>query len=189
MKYMKTFESFSINENASDISGLLSVVNGEFSKLPEAERQRLLDETKAVADKLGVSLEQLADTDFAVKAMVDEAEKAEIVIEEGFFGDILSWIKSKASTFYRSFGKIIGFGGGLASFATMITAIGLGDAEQNAFNEYLRELTGIGELDRTTQAGLFLAGFAGLFISVFAGMALVHKGDTIDKQKGYGTKF
>lgn len=188
MKYMKTFESFSINENAG-IGSVLSTINKEFSKLSEEEKQRLMDEAKAVANKLGVSVEQLADTEFAVKTMVEEAEAANIPLEESWLGDAWDWMKSKASTYYRTLGRVIGFGGGFASFGAMITAIVVGSYEKTTLALYLRDLTGIGELDRDTQAALFLAGFAGIFISVIAGIYLTDKADNIDRGAAYGTKF
>lgn len=189
MKYIKTFESFSINENSSDISGVLSVVDNELSKLSEEERNKIIDETKAVASKLGVSLEQLADPEFAVKAMVDEAENAEIPVEEGWAGDVWNWLKSKSSSFYRTLGRVIGFGGAITSFAAMISAIVIGGAERSSLALYLRDLTGIAELDRTEQAGIFLAAFAGILISVFAGVALSHKADQVEKRARYGEGF
>ena len=189
MKYMKTFESFSINENSSDINNVMSLVDGEVSKLPEAELQKLLGETQAMADKLGVSLEELSNPEFAAKTMIDEAEKANLPIEENWAGDIWNWLKSRSATWYRALGRVLGWGGGITSLATMVSATVIGGAERNNLALYLRELTGIGELDRTTQAGIFLAGMAGIIISILAGIALSNKADDVERANKFGSKF
>ena len=168
MRYIKTFEGFSINEDASNIGGVLSLVNGEISKLSEEERQKLIDDAKSIADKLGVSLEQLQDPEFAAKAMIEESENIEAPIEEGWASDSWEWIKSKSAIWYRTLGKVIGFGGAFASFATALAATAIGGAERNTLALYLRDLTGIGELDRGTQATMFMAGLAGIAISIVA---------------------
>ena len=45
------------------------------------------------------------------------------------------------------------------------------------------------ELDRNTQAAIFMAGLAGVAISVIAGIALGNKADDLEKAAKYGTKF
>lgn len=189
MKYIKTFEGFSINEDASNIGGVFSLINGEISKLSEEERQKLMDDAKAIADKLGVSLEQLQDPEFAAKAMIEESENIEAPIEEGWASDSWEWIKSKSATWYKTLARVIGFGGAFTSFATAITAACIGGAERSSLALYLRDLTGIGEFDRNTQAAIFMAGLAGIALSVVAGVVLSNKADDIEKSTKYGTKF
>lgn len=189
MKYMKTFESFSVNENASDIGSIMSLVNGELGNIPEDELQKLLGETQAIADKFGVSLEELSNPDVAAKLMIEEAEKADVPLEEGIGGDIWNWLKTRSASWYRTVSRVLGWGGGITSFATMIASIVIGGAERNALSLYLRELTGLSELDRNTQAGLFLAGLGGLIISIFAGLALSHKADDVERSTKFGSKF
>ena len=189
MKYIKTFEGFSINEDASNIGGVFSLINGEISKLSEEERQKLMDDANAIADKLGVSLEQLQDPEFAAKAMIEESENIEAPIEEGWASDSWEWIKSKSATWYKTLARVVGFGGAFTSFATAIAAACIGGAERNSLSLYLRDLTGIGELDRDLQATMFMAGLAGIVISVIAAMALSNKADSIERSTKYGTKF
>lgn len=189
MKYMKTFESFSVNENASDIGGIMSLVNGELGKMPDAEVQKLLGETQALADKFGISLEELSNPDVAAKLMIEESEKANVPVEEGWAGDMWNWLKSRSASWYRTVGRVLGWGGGIISFATMISSIVIGGAERNTLALYLRDLTGIGELDRNVQAGLFLAGIGGIIVSIFAGLALSYKADQVEKSNRFGSKF
>ena len=72
--------------------------------------------------------------------------------------------------------------------ATICLAIFL-EEERNSLSLYLRDLTGIGELDRDLQATMFMAGLAGIVISVIAAMALSNKADSIERSTKYGTKF
>ena len=189
MKYIKTFEGFSINEDSSNIGGIFSLVNGEISKLSEEERQKLMDDAKSIADKLGVSLEELQNPEVAVKAMIEESENIEAPIEEGWASDSWEWIKSKSATWYKTLARVIGFGGAFTSFATAIAASAIGGAERSSLALYLRDLTGVGELDRNTQAAVFMAGLAGIALSVVAGVVLSNKADDIEKSAKYGTKF
>jgi hypothetical protein len=128
-------------------------------------------------DKLGVSLEQLQDPEFAAKAMIEESENIEAPIEEGWASDSWEWIKSKSATWYKTLARVIGFGGAFTSFATALAASVIGGAERSSLALYLRDLTGIGELDRGTQATIFMAGLAGIAISIIAGMVLSNKAD------------
>jgi|LakMenEpi03Aug12_release.lakeMendotaPanAssembly.Ray.scaffolds.fasta_scaffold292111_2 hypothetical protein len=189
MKYIKTFEGFSINEDASNIGGIFSLVNGEISKLSEEERQKLMDDAKAISNKLGVSLEQLKNPEVAVKAMIEETENIEVSIEEGWLSDSWDWLKGKSASWYRTVSRVVGFGGAFTSLATAIAAAAIGSAERNSFSLYLRDLTGVGELDRNTQAAVFMAGLAGVAISIIAGIALGNKADDLEQAAKYGTKF
>jgi len=189
MKYIKTFEGFSINEDASNIGGVFSLVNGEISKLSEEEKQKLMDDAKAIADKLGISLEELQNPEVAVKAMIEETENIEAPIEEGWLSDSWDWLKSKSATWYRTMARVVGFGGAFTSLATAIAAACIGGAERNSLSLYLRDLTGVGELDRNTQAAVFMAGLAGIALSVIAGVVLSNKADDVERAAKYGTKF
>jgi hypothetical protein len=188
MRYIKTFESFSINENSS-YEGVYDIVRSEVSKMTEDEKQGLLEEAQKIADKLGVPLEKMADPEFATKAMMDEVERADIPVEEGYLGDAWEWLKTRSAGFYRTLSRVFGIGGFLASAATAITGIVCGSPEREAFTLWLRDLTGIGELDRGTQAILAMSGLIGIILSFVVGGTLSHKADEVERQQKYGTKF
>jgi hypothetical protein len=188
MKYIRTFESFSINENAS-YEGVYDIVRSEVGKMTEDQKKGLLDEAQKIADKLGVPLEKMADPEFATKAMMEESEKAGIPVEEGAFGDAWEWLKTRSAGFYRTLSRVLGVGGFLASAATAITGIVTASAEREAFTLWLRDLTGIGELDRGTQAILCMSGLIGIILSFVVGGTLSHKADEVEREQKYGTKF
>jgi hypothetical protein len=188
MRYIKTFESFSINENAS-YEGVYDIVRSEVNKMTDDQKQGLLEEAQKIADKLGVPLEKMADPEFATKAMMEESEKADIPVEEGIFGDAWEWLKTRSAGFYRTLSRVLGVGGFLASAATAITGIVCGSPEREAFTLWVRDLSGIGELDRDTQAILCMAGLIGCVLSFVVGGSLSHKADEVERQQKYGTKF
>lgn len=188
MKYIRTFESFSVNENAS-YEGVYDIVRSEINKMTEEQKQGLLDEAQKIADKLGVPLEKMADPEFASKAMIEEAEKADIPVEEGVFGDAWEWLKTRSAAFYRTLSRVLGVGGFLASAATMITSIVCASPEREAFTLWVRDLSGIGEFDRGTQAILCMSGLIGMVLSFVVGGTLSHKADEVEREQKYGTKF
>jgi len=188
MRYIKTFESFSINENAS-YEGVYDIVRSEISKMTDEQKNGLLDEAQKIADKLGVPLEKMADPEFASKAIIEESEKAAIPVEEGMLGDAWEWLKTRSASFYRTLSNVLGIGGFLASAATAITGIVTASAEREAFTLWVRDLTGIGEFDRGTQAILCLSGLLGIILSFVVGGVLSHKADEVERNQRYGTKF
>ncbi len=188
MRYIKTFESFSIKENSS-YNELYDTIGSEVNKMSEEEKQNILAEAEKIAAKLGVSLEKLADPDFAAKAMIEEAEKSGVTVEENIFSDAWNWLKTRSAGFYRTMSKILGIGGFLASAATAITSIIVAGAERYDITLWLRDLTGIGEFERGTQAIMCGAGFLGVILSFVVGGTLSHKADEVERQQKYGTKF
>lgn len=188
MKYIRTFESFSINENTS-YEGVYDIVRSEVGKMTDDQKKGLLDEAQKIAAKLGVPLEKMADPEFATKVMMEEAEKVDIPLEEGAFGDAWEWLKSRSAGFYRTLSTVLGVGGFLASAATVITAIVTASAERESFTLWLRDLSGIGEFDRGTQAILCMSGLIGIILSFVVGGSLSHKADEVEREQKYGTKF
>jgi hypothetical protein len=189
MRYLKTFESF--GSGSSGISGFEDMISVELSKLPASEQEKLKSDVQDLANKFGVSVEELANPDFAVKLMTDKAEEANLenIVEEGVLGDVWDWVKSKSSTILRALGKIISWGGAIASAATALTGIITASAEREAFTLWLRELTNIGELDRGVQATLCLAGLVGVIVSIIAGGMIQSKGEDMERSKKFGTGF
>ena len=55
MRYLKTFESF----GSSNHSGFEDMVGVEIAKMPESEKARLEAEVQDLANKFGVSIEEL----------------------------------------------------------------------------------------------------------------------------------
>jgi hypothetical protein len=187
MRYLKTFESF----GSSGISGFEDMISVELSKLPVDQQEKLKSEVQNLANKLGVSVEELANPDFAVKLMTDKTEESNLenIVEEGVFGDVWDYVKSKSSFILKALGKIISWGGAIASAATAITGIVTASAEREAFTLYLRELTNIGELDRGVQATLCIAGLVGFIVAVVAGGMIQSKGEDMERSKKFGTGF
>jgi hypothetical protein len=187
MRYLKTFESF----GSSNHSGFEDMIGVEIAKMPESEKSRLEAEVQDLANKFGVSIEELSNPETAVKLVTQKAEEGDVesVVEEGALGDLWDWIKSKSATIYKALGRIIGWGGGLASAATAITGIVTASAEREAFTLWLRDLTEIGELDRGVQATLCAAGLVGFIISVVAGGMLRQKGEDMERSQKFGRGF
>ena len=187
MKYIKTFESF----GSSGISGFEDMISIELSKLPADQQEKLKSEVQALANKLGVSVEELANPEFAVKLMTDKVEDSNLenIVEEGIFGDVWDYVKSKYSIILKSLGKIITWGGSIASFATILTPIIIGQPERESLTLYMRELTNIGEFDRGTQATLCVVGMVGLAVSIIAGLIIQSKGENMERSQKFGTGF
>ena len=187
MKYIKTFESF----GSSGTSGFEDMISFELSKLPADQQEKLKSEVQALANKLGVSVEELANPEFTVKLMTDKVEDSNLenIVEEGIFGDVWDYVKSKYAQILKSLGKIILWGGSIAGLATSLIGVITGTPEREAFTLYLRELTNIGEFDRGTQATLCVAGLVGFIVSLIAGMIIQYKGENMERSQKFGTGF
>jgi hypothetical protein len=59
-------------------------------------------EGQDLSKRFGVSIEELANPETAVKLVTQKAEEGDVesVVEEGALGDLWDWIKSKSATIY-----------------------------------------------------------------------------------------
>lgn len=107
MKYLKTFESFSINENQGNSAAEAEVAK-KIEELSPEEQENLKGELIELADKLGLDPSELAD-----KEKVEAALQAQGVNEEFQWWDRA---KSKISAWLTGLG-VTGLIGGLSSVA------------------------------------------------------------------------
>lgn len=114
MRYLKTFEGFKINENQSSEE----VVKQKIESLSPEEKEKLTSELNNLATKLGLSAEEMTDTEKVAAALAEkQGELKESVINEGIGQDIKEWWGRVKNSFYKWLTRI-GVGGVILSIAS-----------------------------------------------------------------------
>lgn len=149
MKYIKTFESFSFNENAgAEISEeakakIESEIQAEVEKLSPEKIEEVRAQLEDFATKHGLSFEDLQDVKIVEEIVMEHSEANE------------SWLGDKWNQFKSWIGGFL-FKLGLGGFAATI----LGSAVAHGVLEY----QGVGEVT----AGKMVGPYAGVAIGVSA---------------------
>lgn len=116
MKHLKTFESFSINEN-KEASRVEEEVTKKMKSLSDKEKEKAKSELMDIADSLGLKPEELADKEKVEKALQKEGN---LEIKESLLNEGISdwWKKTKAKVFNWLTGLgVTGFLGGMITTA------------------------------------------------------------------------
>jgi hypothetical protein len=151
MKYLKTFESYSVNENdKKDVdpsyiltpevkSNIENKVQEEFAKLTPDQVEKVEDQLEDFAKKHGLSYEDLQDVDALSAALSDEITKSfglfmQMFNEEEWSDDDEStnesWLGDKFNKFKKWIGGflvklgLVGFAGTIIGAATAVSVVG-----------------------------------------------------------------
>lgn len=124
MKYLKTFEGFSINENEGT-SVVETEVSKEIESLSQEDKEKVKSELLDIADRLGLNPEELADKEKVAAALEKESD---LSIKESLVNEGLSdwWKRTKR--------KVYGWLAGLGATGTLggIITAGIGAEMQSA---------------------------------------------------------
>jgi len=176
MRYLKTFESYSGGEVAPDLemdAQKEKVLSDAFEQLSDAEKEQAFAAVEELAKKMGCSVEDLANPEFAKRELQEAGAQAQGSLEEGFLGDLGARAKKAFGWVLSGLGIGTAISGGLAGLLSTILGIAAGAPDYRVdwmWNETLRNLSS------GQQAGMFVGGIAALGISVIAGMYLHSKG-------------
>lgn len=121
MKYLKKFESFSINENESPAEAKAEeVIRQKIESLSEEDKEKAKSELEALAGKLGLSAEDMTDPHKVGAALAEK--EGELKLESPSVNEGLSdWWGRVKNTFYSWLTRI-GVGGLIGS----ITSVAIG---------------------------------------------------------------
>lgn len=118
MKYLRKFESFSINENEGQDPKMEEVVSQKVNALSDEDKEKAKAEITALAGKLGLSPEDMTDAS-KVEAALSKKE-GELKLESNSLNEGLSeWWGRAKNSFYKwlTYTGIGGLVGGIASTA------------------------------------------------------------------------
>lgn len=118
MKYLRKFESFSINENEGQDPKMEEVVNQKVNALSDEDKEKAKAEITALAGKLGLSPEDMTDAS-KVEAALSKKE-GELKLESNSVNEGLSeWWGRAKNSFYKwlTYTGIGGLVGGITSAA------------------------------------------------------------------------
>lgn len=118
MKYLRKFESFSINENEGQDPKMEEVVSQKVNALSDEDKEKAKAEITALAGKLGLSPEDMTDAS-KVEAALSKKE-GELKLESNSVNEGLSeWWGRAKNSFYKwlTYTGIGGLVGGITSAA------------------------------------------------------------------------
>lgn len=121
MRYLRTFESFSVKINEEnetiDKQAIGNEIQTKFEESTPEEKEKIKAELESFAKKHGLSLEDLKDENKVQAAL----EKVKESLNEGFFGDKLAQFKNWIGGFLFK----LGLGGMAATIIGTATAVGM----------------------------------------------------------------
>jgi hypothetical protein len=130
MKYLKTFESYSINESDDKAiltpevkSNIENKVKEEIAKLSPAQMEEVKDQLEDFAKKHGLSYDDLQDVDKLSKVLAPELEAADIPSNESWLSDKFASFKKWIGGFLVKLG-LIGHASTIIGAATAVTITG-----------------------------------------------------------------
>jgi ABC-type multidrug transport system fused ATPase/permease subunit len=147
MKYIKAFESFKINENDSSVADIKKqvgeTVTSKLDKLSDDEKEKVKKELSDLANKLGLSLEDMTDTNKVGEALAKQAAEADELAEvsESLNEGLKDWWGRVKQTFFKWLTRlgVMGMIGGITSAAigahALETATNLADFVPNSVVE------------------------------------------------------
>ena len=129
MKYLKTFESYSINESDDKSvltpevkSNIENKVKEEVAKLSPAQMEEVKAQLEDFAQEHGLSFEDLQDVD-ALSAVLSEEAKDELPANESWLGDKFGSFKKWIGGFLVKLG-LIGHASTIIGAATVVSVVG-----------------------------------------------------------------
>jgi hypothetical protein len=126
MKYLKKFESFTINENESAEVAAEEVVRKKIDSMSDEDKEKVKSELMKMADKLGLSAEEMTDPHKVGAALA--SKQGQIKLESSSVNEGFSdWWGRVKKTFYSWMTKL-GIVGVIGSIVT--AAIGAGFQEK-----------------------------------------------------------
>jgi hypothetical protein len=112
MKYLSTFNGFSINENTQ--KELENTISSKIESLSESEIEVIKNDLENFANKIGISIDDLKDEELVKKALLESGLNLESMeINEG----LKDWWKRIKNKFYNFLTKL-GMGGMLVGMIT-----------------------------------------------------------------------
>jgi hypothetical protein len=118
MKYMKAFESFQINENDSAVSDIEQTVTQKVENLSDEDKEQVKNELSELANKLGLSLEDMTDTNKVGEALAkNQGSLGEV--SESLNEGLSDWWGRVKQTFFKWLTRlgVMGMIGGITSAA------------------------------------------------------------------------
>jgi hypothetical protein len=127
MKYLKTFESYSVNESAEVLtaevkSNIENKVKEEVAKLTPAQMEEVKAQLEDFAQDHGLSFEDLHDVDALSKVLAEEA-KEELPANESWLSDKFGSFKKWIGGFLVKLG-LVGFASTIVGAATAVSIAG-----------------------------------------------------------------
>jgi hypothetical protein len=128
MKYLKTFESYSVNENAEVLtpevkSNIENKIKEHVAKLTPAQMAEVKVQLEDFAQEHGLTFADLQDVDKLSKVLAPELEAADIPSNESWLGDRFAQFKKWIGGFLVRLG-LVGFAGTIIGAATAVSVVG-----------------------------------------------------------------
>lgn len=128
MKYLKTFESYSVNENAEVLtaevkSNIENKIKEEVAKLSPAQTEEVKAQLEDFAAEHGLSFEDLKDAEALAKVLTPEVEKSDLPANESWLGDRFNQFKKWIGGFLIKLG-LVGFASTIIGAATAVSIVG-----------------------------------------------------------------
>jgi ABC-type transporter Mla subunit MlaD len=124
---MKAFESFQINENDSAVSDIEQTVTQKVENLSDEDKEQVKNELSELANKLGLSLEDMTDTNKVGEALAkNQGSLGEV--SESLNEGLSDWWGRVKQTFFKWLTRlgVMGMIGGITSAAIGAHALEIG---------------------------------------------------------------